>query len=336
VAHEVRERHEAAHQEGRASGEEAERQERTTERARSGPAIQTMKPGHARGNAAERAELLRPVARQENADQDAGRAQDLGARRESIANIFGLLDLRTVHCNFTLGYLLPYGKYIRSRAVVCQVAFLEKGRSVEWRRKRKELSVGGVDPGCRAFQLAIDVLARPWSGLILGLLGQGKLRFSELEARAHGVGAKTLSARLKELERRGLVARCVESGLRFGSATRSPRKATPSSAWPRRSSAGGRSSSRRARERPRSEGGACSPGERLRRARSPGRSSRSRTAAVSGASEPWIAFASIDAAKSLRIVPAAALPGSVAPMISRSRAIAPSRSSTIVMQAPRT
>jgi DNA-binding HxlR family transcriptional regulator len=69
-----------------------------------------------------------------------------------------------------------------------------------------------VDPGCRAYQLAIDVLARPWSGLILGLLGQGKLRFSELEAKAHGVGAKTLSARLKDLERRGLVARCVESG----------------------------------------------------------------------------------------------------------------------------
>ena len=79
-------------------------------------------------------------------------------------------------------------------------------------REGKELLVGGVDPGCRAFQLAIDVLARPWSGLILGLLGQGKLRFSELEARAHGVGAKTLSARLKELERRGLVARCVENG----------------------------------------------------------------------------------------------------------------------------
>jgi DNA-binding HxlR family transcriptional regulator len=69
-----------------------------------------------------------------------------------------------------------------------------------------------TDPGCQAFQLAIDVLARPWSGLILGLLGSGQLRFSELEARAHGVGAKTLSARLKELETRGLVARCVEPG----------------------------------------------------------------------------------------------------------------------------
>jgi DNA-binding HxlR family transcriptional regulator len=72
--------------------------------------------------------------------------------------------------------------------------------------------MGHVDPGCRAFQTAIDVLARPWSGLILGLLGAGKLRFSELEAQARGVGAKTLSARLKELERRGLVARSVDSG----------------------------------------------------------------------------------------------------------------------------
>ena len=69
-----------------------------------------------------------------------------------------------------------------------------------------------VDPGCRAFQAAIDVLARPWSGLILGLLGEGVLRFSELEERAHGVGAKTLSARLKDLEARGLVVRSVDTG----------------------------------------------------------------------------------------------------------------------------
>jgi DNA-binding HxlR family transcriptional regulator len=69
-----------------------------------------------------------------------------------------------------------------------------------------------VDPNCRAFQTAIDVLARPWTGLILGLLSDGALRFGELEERAHGVGAKTLSARLKDLERRRLVERRVEAG----------------------------------------------------------------------------------------------------------------------------
>lgn len=69
-----------------------------------------------------------------------------------------------------------------------------------------------VDPTCRAFQTAIDVLARPWTGLLLGLLEGGALRFSELEERARGVGAKTLSARLKELEKRRLVARHVQAG----------------------------------------------------------------------------------------------------------------------------
>jgi DNA-binding HxlR family transcriptional regulator len=69
-----------------------------------------------------------------------------------------------------------------------------------------------ADPTCAAFQSAIDLLARPWTGLILGLLQAGPLRFSELEERARGVGAKTLSARLKELESRRVVARKVETG----------------------------------------------------------------------------------------------------------------------------
>ena len=69
-----------------------------------------------------------------------------------------------------------------------------------------------VDPHCRAFQSAVDLLARPWTGLILSLLQNGSLRFGELEQRSKGVGAKTLSARLKELEARRLVARHVEAG----------------------------------------------------------------------------------------------------------------------------
>lgn len=69
-----------------------------------------------------------------------------------------------------------------------------------------------IDPHCRAFQNAIDLLARPWTGLILSLLQVGPLRFSELEERSQGVGAKTLSARLKELEKKRLVARHVQDG----------------------------------------------------------------------------------------------------------------------------
>lgn len=69
-----------------------------------------------------------------------------------------------------------------------------------------------VDPTCASFQVAIDVLSRPWTGLLLGLLHDGPLRFSELEERSRGVGAKTLSARLKDLEARAIIARRVEPG----------------------------------------------------------------------------------------------------------------------------
>jgi DNA-binding HxlR family transcriptional regulator len=69
-----------------------------------------------------------------------------------------------------------------------------------------------VDSHCEAFQRAIDVLSRPWNALILNVLQQGSLRFSELSERAQGPGDKVLSARLKDLEARGLVLRRVEPG----------------------------------------------------------------------------------------------------------------------------
>ena len=69
-----------------------------------------------------------------------------------------------------------------------------------------------VDSQCRAFQLALDVLGRPWNALILNVLQAGPLRFSELSTAARGPGDKVLSARLKELEGHGLVIRHVDPG----------------------------------------------------------------------------------------------------------------------------
>ena len=69
-----------------------------------------------------------------------------------------------------------------------------------------------VDTHCRAFQTAIDVLGRPWTAVILNLLQSGPLRFSEIGERAPGLGDKVLSARLKDLEARGLVLRTVDPG----------------------------------------------------------------------------------------------------------------------------
>ena len=48
--------------------------------------------------------------------------------------------------------------------------------------------------------------------MILNVLQDGSLRFSELSQRAKGPGDKVLSARLKELEARGLLVRTVDAG----------------------------------------------------------------------------------------------------------------------------
>jgi DNA-binding HxlR family transcriptional regulator len=81
--------------------------------------------------------------------------------------------------------------------------------------KRRGYTVGmtkPVDSQCRTFQTAIQVLGRPWNALILNVLQGGQLRFSELSERAKGPGDKVLSARLKDLEVRGLLVRHVDAG----------------------------------------------------------------------------------------------------------------------------
>jgi DNA-binding HxlR family transcriptional regulator len=69
-----------------------------------------------------------------------------------------------------------------------------------------------VDPQCRSFHLALEVLGRPWCALILNGLQGGPYRFSEIRERARRPGDKILSGRLKELEARGLIVRRVEPG----------------------------------------------------------------------------------------------------------------------------
>lgn len=58
----------------------------------------------------------------------------------------------------------------------------------------------------------MDVLAKPWNGLIIAVLEDGPLRFSELSARLPAIGDRMLAARLKELASHGLLTRSVEPG----------------------------------------------------------------------------------------------------------------------------
>jgi len=69
-----------------------------------------------------------------------------------------------------------------------------------------------VDSQCRTFQTAIQVLGRPWNALILNVLQGGLLRFSLDLTHEQPAGFKVLSARLKDLEARGLLVRQVEAG----------------------------------------------------------------------------------------------------------------------------
>ena len=69
------------------------------------------------------------------------------------------------------------------------------------------------DPAlCATYLAAMEVLARPWNGLIIAVLDGAPQRFSELGARLPAIGDRMLAARLKELGERGLVERHVDEG----------------------------------------------------------------------------------------------------------------------------
>jgi DNA-binding HxlR family transcriptional regulator len=58
----------------------------------------------------------------------------------------------------------------------------------------------------------MDVLSRPWSGLLIATLEEGPLRFTELSERVQGIGDRMLSLRLKELEAQGVLVRTAVVG----------------------------------------------------------------------------------------------------------------------------
>jgi DNA-binding HxlR family transcriptional regulator len=58
----------------------------------------------------------------------------------------------------------------------------------------------------------MEVLAKPWNGMIMAVLEEGPLRFSQIADRVTSIGDRMLAARLRELEARGIVVRTVEHG----------------------------------------------------------------------------------------------------------------------------
>ena len=75
--------------------------------------------------------------------------------------------------------------------------------------RRRAESPGSV---CPHFHAAVELIGKRWAGATLCALIDGPRRFAELAHTVPGVSDRLLSARLKELEREGLVVRTVEPG----------------------------------------------------------------------------------------------------------------------------
>jgi DNA-binding HxlR family transcriptional regulator len=65
------------------------------------------------------------------------------------------------------------------------------------------------DGPCTAFQDAVELIGRRWSGAILYAMFGGATRFSEIRDHVPGLSDRLLSERLREFEAQGLVAREV-------------------------------------------------------------------------------------------------------------------------------
>jgi DNA-binding HxlR family transcriptional regulator len=65
---------------------------------------------------------------------------------------------------------------------------------------------------CPYFHEAVELIGRRWTGAILSVLMVGPLRFSEIAQAVPELSDRLLSARMKELEARGIVERRVIPG----------------------------------------------------------------------------------------------------------------------------
>lgn len=79
-------------------------------------------------------------------------------------------------------------------AILCKVMRLSSTKSV-------------TEPRVGCISGAMEIIGNKWTALILRDLTIGKKRFSELEKSVGGINPRTLSQRLDDLERHGIITR---------------------------------------------------------------------------------------------------------------------------------
>src|SRR3569832_1659833 len=62
---------------------------------------------------------------------------------------------------------------------------------------------------CSRFHHAVELIGGRWTGAVIQLLLNGRMRFAELRAAIPDISDRMLSERLRELEAEGIVARIV-------------------------------------------------------------------------------------------------------------------------------
>jgi DNA-binding HxlR family transcriptional regulator len=62
---------------------------------------------------------------------------------------------------------------------------------------------------CARFHRAVELIGGRWTGAVIRLLHNGRMRFAELRAAIPDISDRMLSERLRELEGEGIVARIV-------------------------------------------------------------------------------------------------------------------------------
>lgn len=68
----------------------------------------------------------------------------------------------------------------------------------------------GLKPGlCGRFHRAVELIGGRWTGAVIQLLMQGRMRFAELRVAIPDISDRMLSERLRELEAEGIVDRIV-------------------------------------------------------------------------------------------------------------------------------